>query len=141
MEKFWTCGGTNDRRGVKSVSQPRGCPPTEGLIHRLIHQKGAAMGCARATSTARARAVIRAAGYDRRAMLSRREFLLTATVSVLAMPLAAEAQPTGKVWRLGVLRIGSGESWTTLREALRELGYVEGRNLVIVDRTADGRLD
>jgi len=62
---------------------------------------------------------------------------------VLVAPLAAGAQQPEKVWRIGVLRIGSpgDTSRETFRLALRDLGYVEGRNLVIEDRTADGRLN
>jgi len=64
-------------------------------------------------------------------------------LSVLVAPLAAGAQQPEKVWRIGVLRIGSpgDTSRETFRLALRDLGYVEGRNLVIEDRTADGRLN
>src|SRR2546428_12253057 len=64
-------------------------------------------------------------------------------LSVLVAPLAAGAQQPEKVWRIGVLRIGSpgDTSRETFRLALRGLGYVEGRNLVIEDRTADGRLN
>ena len=64
-------------------------------------------------------------------------------LGVLVAPLAAGAQQPEKVWRIGVLRIGSpgDTSRETFRLALRDLGYVEGRNLVIEDRTADGRLN
>jgi putative tryptophan/tyrosine transport system substrate-binding protein len=82
-------------------------------------------------------------GYHRPAMLSRRRFLRTMSVSLLAAPLAADAQEARKVWRIGILRIGpaTDASTGTLRQALREFGYVEGRNIVIEDRTTDGRLD
>jgi hypothetical protein len=39
--------------------------------------------------------------------MDRRAFILTAAGSLLAAPLAAEAQPAGKVWRIGLLRTGS----------------------------------
>ena len=67
---------------------------------------------------------------------------LALALGVLVAPLAAGAQQPEKVWRIGVLRIGSpgDTSRETFRLALRDLGYVEGRNLVIEDRTADGRL-
>jgi len=76
-------------------------------------------------------------------MMNRRRFLQIVSLILLAAPLAVEAQPAGKVWRIGVLRIGppTEASTGTLRQALRELGYVEGRNIVIEDRTTDGRLD
>ena len=63
--------------------------------------------------------------------------------STLAAPLASFAQQQGKVWRIGMLETTS----TTLnaanldgfRQGLRDLGYVEGRNLIIEYRSADGR--
>jgi putative ABC transport system substrate-binding protein len=63
--------------------------------------------------------------------------------SILAAPLGVEAQQAGKVWRIGVLQFGSPTEASTqvLRGALRDLGYVEGQNIVIEDRMADGRLD
>jgi ABC-type uncharacterized transport system substrate-binding protein len=71
--------------------------------------------------------------------VDRRPFLLTSLAGVLAAPLAAEGQPE-KVHRIGVLAGGSPPSHRgPLTDALRELGYVEGRNLVIEGRYAEGR--
>jgi len=59
--------------------------------------------------------------------------------------LPAEAQQAGKVYRIGFLRTGSGSSVTAspfyigLRQGLRELGYIEGQNLVIENRSIGGR--
>jgi putative ABC transport system substrate-binding protein len=63
---------------------------------------------------------------------------------LLAAPLAAIAQPAGKVWRIGFLGDGSrddrvGISLEPFREGLRELGYVDGKNVVIVERWSDGK--
>lgn len=67
----------------------------------------------------------------------------TAVVYVLlAMPLVAVAQPAGKVYRLGLLSPTS--QWVgmdALREGLRALGYVEGHNLIIEHRSAEGRFE
>jgi putative ABC transport system substrate-binding protein len=61
---------------------------------------------------------------------------------LLAAPLAAEAQPAGKVTRIGWLG-NSPSALPHLREAflqgLRDLGYVEGRNVVIEYRYAQGK--
>ena len=52
---------------------------------------------------------------------------------LLAVPLAAEAQQAGKVSRVGVLRFGSTSQafLDGFRQGLRDLGYVEGQNIVI----------
>ncbi len=63
-------------------------------------------------------------------------------VSLILAPLAVEAQQPGKVPRIGVLVVGSASSESTrieaFRQGLRELGYVEGRNLMVEWRFADG---
>jgi ABC-type uncharacterized transport system substrate-binding protein len=57
-------------------------------------------------------------------------------------PLATEGQTqTGTMWRIGVLQIGSPTDASSFRQALHDLGYVEGRNIVIESRTAEGRLN
>jgi putative ABC transport system substrate-binding protein len=77
-------------------------------------------------------------------MISRRAFV-AGSIAVLAARRAAEAQPAGKVYRLGVLTPGvrptSPVMSNLLPLSLRELGYVEGQNLVIEQRFAEGKLD
>jgi putative ABC transport system substrate-binding protein len=61
---------------------------------------------------------------------------------VLAAPLAPEAQQSAKVYRIGVLTGGSQPSPTapsSLREGLRDLGWVEGKNIVFEGRYAEGK--
>ena len=72
--------------------------------------------------------------------MDRRAFIGSVASGVLAMQLGAFAQPSGKVWRIGILDYGSTESdyWKAFRERMRELGYVEGRNLAIEARSASG---
>ena len=70
----------------------------------------------------------------------------TLTLAVFMAPLAADAQPPTKVFRIGVLTAGSplpGLSRTTeaFRQGLRDLGYVEGQNLVIEYRWAEGKVE
>jgi len=70
--------------------------------------------------------------------LDRRRFLLTSLAGVLAAPLAA-AQQAAKVYRLGWLSDGPqtpSPMSVAFADTLRELGYVEGRNLVIDRRYA-----
>jgi putative ABC transport system substrate-binding protein len=75
-------------------------------------------------------------------MISRRNLLLGFSVA-LAFPLSTLAQT--KVWRVGFLGALSPATYSTytdaLRDALRELGYVEGRNLVIEYRWAEQKYD
>ena len=64
----------------------------------------------------------------------------------LAVPVI-HAQPATKVYRIGTLRPGSrppAPDWKqrwVFAEALRELGWVDGQNIVIEDRWADGRTE
>ncbi len=66
-------------------------------------------------------------------------------LGLLARPLPAEAQQPGKVYRIGILTGSSASSSKPnidpFREGLRELGYVEGKNLIIEYRHADRKRD
>ncbi|HSE46656.1 MAG TPA: ABC transporter substrate-binding protein [Gemmatimonadales bacterium] len=77
--------------------------------------------------------------------MDRRAFLrVLAASNVLAAPLAAEAQQTGRVPVVGVLNSGFGPRSTTvsaLRRTLHELGYVEGQNIALEVRFAGGKID
>ena len=75
-------------------------------------------------------------------MITRRTFIGTLVVSLLAAPLAAEAQQAAKVARIGYLAgnlTASPHLPEAFRQGLRDLGYVEGRNVVIEYRDAEGR--
>ena len=75
-------------------------------------------------------------------VISRRTFLATVSGGLLAAPLAAQAQQPGKTWRIGWLSPPSaatgGSELDALRKGLQELNYIEGRNLRIEARWADG---
>ena len=77
--------------------------------------------------------------------IPRRAFMAALAGGLLAAPLAAEAQPAGKVPRVAYLSASSAASATwgveAFRQGLRELGYIEGRNILIEYRWADGRFD
>jgi putative ABC transport system substrate-binding protein len=67
--------------------------------------------------------------------MDRRRFLLTSLAGAVAAPLAAGAQGTGKVYRVGVLLPeDDSELWETFRQGLRDHGYVEGQTIVIEHR-------
>jgi hypothetical protein len=67
----------------------------------------------------------------------RARFIIPVLLLALAAPLAAEAQQTGRVYRLGILfpiapsPSEQKSSAILIPSALRELGYVEGQNLAI----------
>ena len=66
-----------------------------------------------------------------------------ALLSLGVAPLASLAQQTGKVWRVGFLatrHVGSLDSdyYGGFPRGMRELGYVEGKNLMIEWRSAEG---
>ena len=76
--------------------------------------------------------------------MDRRAFLGTLTGGLLATPLAAEAQQTAKIVRIGYLSSNLATSphlREAFRQGLRDLGYVEGRNLVLEDRDAEGKVE
>jgi putative tryptophan/tyrosine transport system substrate-binding protein len=79
--------------------------------------------------------------------VDRRQFISVLAVGVLGAPLVAEAQErkAEKVYRLGVLTPGVRSPSPTVAYlvplTLRELGYVEGQNLVIEQRFAEGKLE
>lgn len=81
----------------------------------------------------------------RRAMIRGVALVVTLAASLLAAPLAADAQQAGKVPRIGFLGATSSSDRPLLldafRQRLRELGWIEGQNLVIDYRFAEGRLD
>jgi putative ABC transport system substrate-binding protein len=68
--------------------------------------------------------------------------VLVLVLVLLAPTLAAEGQQTTKVYRLGYLGMSSGPDGTrldSLRQALRDLGYLEGRNIAFEIRYAEGK--
>jgi putative ABC transport system substrate-binding protein len=78
--------------------------------------------------------------------VDRRAFIGTLAGGLLAAPLAAEAQETGKVWQIGFLGSGTATGWggpgiEAIRLGLRDHGYVEGRNIKIEYRWAEDRYD
>ena len=77
--------------------------------------------------------------------MDRRTFIGRVAGGLLAAPLAASAQQAGKVYRIGILETipasQNAAKLDALRKGLRDLGYVEGRNLIIEYRSADGRAE
>ena len=76
-------------------------------------------------------------------MMDRRAFIGVVGGSILAAPLSAEAQESGKAYRIGWLSLVPRiePSNMAFEQRLRELGFAEWRNLVIEFRTAQGRIE
>ena len=78
-------------------------------------------------------------------MMNRRTFLAGTGAVLLAAPLAAEAQQSAKMYRIGVLSTAgpAQESyvWEALRGHLRERGWIEGKNLVVEWRYAEAKYE
>jgi putative ABC transport system substrate-binding protein len=76
-------------------------------------------------------------------MMKRRAVVTVVAASILSVALAAEGQPSGKVWRLGMAWVGTPASTESLaalfRRALADIGYVEGQNLMLVERWAEDK--
>ena len=75
--------------------------------------------------------------------MNRRSFLSALSGGLLAAPLATQAQPVGKVPRIGALLVATPgfPPIDGFRQGLRDLGYVEGRNIAVEYRYAAGRTD
>src|SRR6267143_4578059 len=78
-------------------------------------------------------------------MIDRRTFVRALAGGLLAAPLAAEAQQAG-TRRIGLLDTSSpsparAQLWETLRQRLRELGYLEGQNVAFESRVGEGKPD
>ena len=75
--------------------------------------------------------------------LNRRSFIAGIALGLVTAPLTAAAQPRGKTWRVGFLSGGArppdGAPPLPLRQALRDLGYVEPQNVVYLGRWADAK--
>jgi putative ABC transport system substrate-binding protein len=77
--------------------------------------------------------------------MRRREFIAFVGSAAAAWPVVARAQQPDKMWRIGFLGASTASNqnqWTAaFVQQLRELGWVEGRNLVIQYRWAEGNFD
>ena len=74
-------------------------------------------------------------------MIDRRTFIGTFASGLLVSPYATFAQRPTKLYRVGVLGGSDGAPWQAFAQGLRELGYVDGRNVKLEWRWAEGRAD
>src|SRR5919112_1182470 len=77
--------------------------------------------------------------------MRRREFVIGLCCAAAVWPRSTRAQQGGKIYRIGILEWipadRNAANLNGLRKGLRDLGYVEGRNLIIEYRSADGRAE
>jgi putative tryptophan/tyrosine transport system substrate-binding protein len=76
-------------------------------------------------------------------VIDRRAFITMVGASMLAVPLAVEAQRPGKLYRVGILTNkvsdpAEARLWQAFRSGLRERGWIEGQNILIEFRAAEG---
>ena len=67
--------------------------------------------------------------------MRRREFITLLCGATAAWPFAVRAQQTTRVWRIGFITHSTNDAaYASLFERLRELGYVEGQNIIVERR-------
>jgi ABC-type uncharacterized transport system substrate-binding protein len=81
------------------------------------------------------------------AFIGRREFITLLGGAAAGWPFCSRAEPTSKVFRVGFMATGSLRSpeqrsmTDAFRQGLRERGYLEGQNIVIEYRAAEGKIE
>src|SRR5437899_1234447 len=92
-----------------------------------------------------ARTIDRFHSAETTAGVDRREFITLLGGTAVAWPLASRAQELGKVARIGFLGAASASGYARqvegFRLGLRDLGYIEGTNIVIDYRWAKGKYE
>ena len=74
--------------------------------------------------------------------MKRRAFITLLGGAAVASPFAALAQHAARVWRIGFITHSTNDAaYASLFERLRELGYVEGQNIIVERRYAEGRAE
>ncbi|MDT5354149.1 MAG: hypothetical protein QOJ56_2681 [Mycobacterium sp.] len=73
--------------------------------------------------------------------MNRREFITVLGGAVVAWPLSARAQQSGKIWRMEFIARGHETFYDAFFEGLRKLGYAEGQNLIVERRYAGDRTE
>src|SRR5262245_15055735 len=74
---------------------------------------------------------------DRRAFVA----IVGGSILILVAPHTAQGQQAGKVWRIGFISVSHTTVEDSFFQRLRELGYVEGQNLLVERRYSEGRAE
>ncbi len=73
--------------------------------------------------------------------MSKRIFCFALFAMLFALSFPVEAQQAGKIPRIGYLSLRLGHNQGAFHQGLRELGYMEGQNITIYHRSAEGKRD
>jgi putative ABC transport system substrate-binding protein len=79
--------------------------------------------------------------------MDRRAYISGSLLGLLAAPLASEAQQADRVYRIGILGNvplsdpGSARLWGAFADGLRDLGYVDGRNITLENLSSEGQYE
>ena len=77
--------------------------------------------------------------------MNRRRFIGAGAAGLVTMPWVSRAQDAARIWRIGFLEAGAPAAnqhfLDAFKSGLREQGYVEGQNVVVVERWADGNVE
>ena len=73
--------------------------------------------------------------------MNKKIFFAAVVIVTLASVYIVKAQPTGKIARIGILADSRSPQVEALRQSLRDIGYIEGQNLLIEYRYAEGKRD
>src|ERR1700743_1507969 len=73
--------------------------------------------------------------------MRRRDFITLVGGAILAWPNVLRAQQPSRVWRIGFIAHRYEKFYDPLFSGLRELGYVEGQNLIVERRYAEGNAE
>jgi len=73
--------------------------------------------------------------------MKRREFITLLGGAAIAAPFGARAQQPNKAPHIGIIDVGQTNLWDHFRQGLRDLGYVDGQNIVIESRSAQSDFD
>src|ERR1700731_5015045 len=73
--------------------------------------------------------------------MKRRIFIRAATGTLVAALLSARGQQPDKVWRVGILDPSLPHLFAAFRDSMRDLGYVERRNIKFEEKNANGNAE
>ena len=73
--------------------------------------------------------------------MKRRDFIVLTASGIAGWPLLAHGDSSGRIWRMGFLAQGYEKFYDALFDGLKDLGYQEGRNLLVERRYAEGRTE